>query len=301
MNFAILITNYNKVQYIEDAISSAVKQDARVVVVDDNSTDGSYELLEKIPDITLLKTPSNSGPSIATKLGADNIDEKYTILLDGDDVLCPNTVEYFNHMFTNHDVDVVYTTPARHRTKDLRLETENAPLDASYRFIDDPLSHYLQRQFSGTCLCIKSSLLKSALVTDIFVQDIALAANVSRLSKAIILSSANTHYYSPTSPDNITNDGLQMHKDLVRVYQYFKEFDDVRDNKHFSRYTRRIYGSLPPLSIQFTWLTPRWKKRLIRWYRRYLMPTLDHDAIDKDMRFFLDNADTYFNSVDNPG
>ena len=294
MNFAILITNYNKIQFIEDAVSSAVKQGVRVVVVDDNSTYGSYEILEKIPDITLLKTPSNSGPSIATKLGADNIDEKYTVLLDGDDALCPNTVEYFNHMFTNHDVDVVYTTAARHSTKDLRLEAENAPLDASYKLIEDPLSHYLQRQFSGTCLCMKSSLLKNALVTDIFVQDIALAANVSRLSKAIILSSANTHFYSPTSPNNITNNRLQMHRDIVRVYLYFSKFPEVYNNKNFSKYTRRIYGSLPIPNDQYRWISPRWKKRMVRWLRRYLMLKLNHKRIADKMQAFLDDADRQY-------
>ena len=46
-NVAVVISNYNYGDYVLDAIDSALKQDyegeVRVYVVDDGSSDGSYE------------------------------------------------------------------------------------------------------------------------------------------------------------------------------------------------------------------------------------------------------------------
>jgi glycosyltransferase involved in cell wall biosynthesis len=48
-NVAVIITNYNYGNYVLDAISSALEQDykgqLRVYVVDDGSSDGSYDKL----------------------------------------------------------------------------------------------------------------------------------------------------------------------------------------------------------------------------------------------------------------
>ena len=48
-NVAVVISNYNYGDYVLDAIDSALKQDyegeVRVYVVDDGSSDGSYEKL----------------------------------------------------------------------------------------------------------------------------------------------------------------------------------------------------------------------------------------------------------------
>ena len=48
-NVAVIITNYNYGDYVLDAISSALEQDykgqLRVYVVDDGSSDGSYDKL----------------------------------------------------------------------------------------------------------------------------------------------------------------------------------------------------------------------------------------------------------------
>lgn len=294
MMFAILITNYNKLSTIDDAINSSLNQNANIYVVDDCSTDGSYEKLKKNSKLTLLQTETNSGPSIATKLGADIISEPYTILLDGDDALSSNTVEYFTHLLNKYNVDAIYTQPARHRTIDLRNELKPVRVDSPYDLVQDPLSNYLKKQFSTTALCVNTKLLQQALSTDFFIQDTVLAANISRLSNKIIRSTAITHYCSPVSPGNITNDRLQMHKNIISVYLYFKQFPEVRTNINFSKYTRRIYGSLPAIKHRNTWLSPKWQKIALRLSRRYFILNLNHEKVSLDMKYFLDNPDKHF-------
>ena len=77
LKVSFIITSYNNKKYIEECIKSArnnIKEniEGEIIVVDDCSTDGSYEFLNKISNkygIILLKTRINSGPSAARNMG----------------------------------------------------------------------------------------------------------------------------------------------------------------------------------------------------------------------------------------
>lgn len=95
MTTSVVITSYNCVDYIERAIASALQQEIKpeVIVVDDSSTDGTFELLAsftKDGSFKLLQTDHNSGPAAARNLGIKEATGEYISFLDGDDYLLPN-------------------------------------------------------------------------------------------------------------------------------------------------------------------------------------------------------------------
>ena len=95
--FSIIIPLYNKEKYIESTLMSVLNQsfqDFEVIIVDDGSTDKSYQIASKFENnrIKLLKQ-INQGVSVARNLGIQQAQSKYIALLDADDLW------YENHLF----------------------------------------------------------------------------------------------------------------------------------------------------------------------------------------------------------
>jgi glycosyltransferase involved in cell wall biosynthesis len=68
---SVVIGNYNYAQFVALAIESALAQDhvrCEVIVVDDGSTDGSQEVIERYRDrVRIILVPSNRGQVAALK------------------------------------------------------------------------------------------------------------------------------------------------------------------------------------------------------------------------------------------
>lgn len=87
---SVIICTYNRKELVPRAIESALAQeevDIEITVVDDCSTDGTYEYLQnRYGDrIKVAKTETNSGVSTATNLGYRHSSGKYIALLGDDD------------------------------------------------------------------------------------------------------------------------------------------------------------------------------------------------------------------------
>ncbi|MEA2326144.1 MAG: hypothetical protein QOE68_1103 [Thermoanaerobaculia bacterium] len=88
----IIIPVYNRATLIHDAIESALRESARVIVVDDASTDGTWDSLRAYdgnPAVRCLRMPANGGQSAARNLGLDAATGDYVKFLDSDDLLTP--------------------------------------------------------------------------------------------------------------------------------------------------------------------------------------------------------------------
>jgi glycosyltransferase involved in cell wall biosynthesis len=93
MRVRIVIPVYNQASYVAEAIESALAQRlpaARIVVVDDGSTDGTDEVCARyISRIEYVRQP-NSGVSAARNRGLQDLGEEAVLFLDSDDVLDPD-------------------------------------------------------------------------------------------------------------------------------------------------------------------------------------------------------------------
>lgn len=88
-NISIIILNYNNKNVIENCIDSIIKFNERygteIIVVDNQSTDGSYELLkEKYQNKIKLYQNSKNGCSSGRNLGVSKTNKKYIMFLDSD-------------------------------------------------------------------------------------------------------------------------------------------------------------------------------------------------------------------------
>ena len=88
---SVLLPVHNAVRYLPTALESVSRQtgvDFEVVVVDDGSSDGSFEVAEQHQDcpVRVYRLPYNLGVTKALRFGLDRCDCKYVARQDADDV-----------------------------------------------------------------------------------------------------------------------------------------------------------------------------------------------------------------------
>lgn len=92
---SIIIPNYNYVQYLREAIDSALAQTytpVEVIVVDDGSTDESRAVIQAYDNAIHAVFQQNAGLPSARNAGIARAAGEYFLFLDSDDVLLPDAV-----------------------------------------------------------------------------------------------------------------------------------------------------------------------------------------------------------------
>jgi glycosyltransferase involved in cell wall biosynthesis len=91
---SIIVGNYNYAQFVALAIESALAQDhlrCEVIVVDDGSTDGSQEVIERYRDrVRIILLPNNRGQVASRNEAWPLAKYEIVIFLDSDDLLEPH-------------------------------------------------------------------------------------------------------------------------------------------------------------------------------------------------------------------
>ena len=99
---SIIVPMYNVEKYIENCLLSIRFQsieNIEIIVVDDKSTDGSFEIVERLAHdddrIKLISLKENSGPGVARNTGIKYASGKYCMFMDADDMYVDNeSVEF---------------------------------------------------------------------------------------------------------------------------------------------------------------------------------------------------------------
>ncbi|MFU7592300.1 glycosyltransferase family 2 protein [Priestia sp. RMT2NF4] len=114
-SIAIMIANYNMADYVDIAINSCYLQNGtfdQICVIDDGSTDNSYEQLEKWKNqsnFQLLRSV-NEGKASALNKVIPHINTEFVMELDADDWLDPNAFSVISNNITSlpKEVSVLY-------------------------------------------------------------------------------------------------------------------------------------------------------------------------------------------------
>lgn len=103
----VIIPNYNGIAYIKDCLDSLKMQsypDFEIIVVDNASTDGSSEVVEKdFPEVKLIKLSQNFGFCRAVNEGIRVTKTKYLILLNNDTKADKDFVRELRNAIDAHD------------------------------------------------------------------------------------------------------------------------------------------------------------------------------------------------------
>ncbi len=131
IKYSIITPNYNGFDLMADYFKSLENQtynDFEVIIVDDCSTDDSYnKLLEYKKNSKLklyvYKTNVNSGPGVARNIGINKSNGEYITFIDNDDWVEKKMLEEINNIIIKKEYDcVIY---------DYSLDFENKTTDSS--------------------------------------------------------------------------------------------------------------------------------------------------------------------------
>ena len=95
MRISLLILNYNRASFLDRAIRSCLNQyifgfDREIIVIDDDSTDNSMEVLAKYgKSIKVISNSANMGVGYGSKIALENSTGDYFMRVDSDDYLSP--------------------------------------------------------------------------------------------------------------------------------------------------------------------------------------------------------------------
>jgi hypothetical protein len=95
VSVSIVITNYNYGQFVGQAIDCALHQsapDVQVIVIDDGSTDDSWDEIRRFGERIIARRIVNSGQGGASNVGLDLAQGEFIVFLDSDDLLDPTCV-----------------------------------------------------------------------------------------------------------------------------------------------------------------------------------------------------------------
>lgn len=117
---SIIIPCYNAENYIDRCLKSIEEQtyvldgtgEVEIILINDASTDGTYEKLlkyeEKYPDnVLVISCETNSGPGTVRNIGLKYASGAYVSFVDADDVIDITMLSRMYEVMKLHDVDIV--------------------------------------------------------------------------------------------------------------------------------------------------------------------------------------------------
>ena len=110
IEISVIIPIYNEESTCSDIINKVKKINLvkEIIVVDDASTDSTFEILNTIDDIKIIKHISNIGKGAAVKTGLDHVKYDYVITQDADLEYYPEDYYILAKAINKHRVKVVY-------------------------------------------------------------------------------------------------------------------------------------------------------------------------------------------------
>lgn len=115
VNISVIIPVFNTIKYLRECLDSVVGQQGvnfEVICIDDESTDGSYELLTEyqkhFPEMIHVFRMNHGGISRTRNYGFQIATGKYLYYMDSDDVLKPNALAHMFHYCEKYVLDLFF-------------------------------------------------------------------------------------------------------------------------------------------------------------------------------------------------
>lgn len=132
--FSVLVANYNNGRYLREALDSVRQQTYaqwQVVIVDDGSTDNSFEIYKELEGDVRFKVVlngENRGCTFTKKRCVDEADGELCGYLDADDQLLPEALEKMVGVHVENDNAAVVTSKFYYCDANMKIMKESEPI-----------------------------------------------------------------------------------------------------------------------------------------------------------------------------
>lgn len=254
IKFSIIMPAYNVQDSIEESLNSVFNQtysNYELIVIDDCSTDNTYEVVKKYPNIKLFQTPVNSRQGAARNIGLNNCSGDYILFLDADDEFYDNYVfEKLVSLIKDKNLpDIIYGGMKITGKRDLTIMPDEENTLKSYRLGKN-------KWMNVTSLCIKNSMIQEHNIRfpeNIRYEDVIFAF--------IAIDKATNYAYT----DFITYLYINRDNTTSTSYNYAQSLDTVKIIEELTKLKENICKeNIPYLKQRIIEQTERLQERLKR-------------------------------------
>lgn len=114
IKFSVIVPIYNVEEYIEECVSSVLRQtysNFELILVNDASPDSSLEIITRLSKrddrIIVINKKENEGVALARSTGLSQAIGNFVLYLDGDDQLVPEALEILSKKIKSNNPDIV--------------------------------------------------------------------------------------------------------------------------------------------------------------------------------------------------
>ena len=224
---SVIITTRNRLCLLKKAIDSVLSQtykNIELIVVSDNSSDGTDEYCKSLNNITFVPLKSGvGGGNVARNMGIEISSGEYIAFLDDDDYWCIDKIEKQINLALSRNSYCVYCLRyyVNAQTNEVSKETEVFCLegDLSSRVF----RHYLT---STSCLLVKRSILIDVGCFDVNIpkwQEYELMIRLSLVTPIYYVKEALVYYLNDSSDKNrISNQPERLRIAVKYIFKKYK-------------------------------------------------------------------------------
>lgn len=291
----IVIPCYNVAKYIKRCIDSLVGQSFqkfKVILVDDKSTDDTYQHLLKLQatsglNIMVLQNSCNSGPAISRNNGILEADTKYITFCDSDDWYDPNFLKTMVSLLEENAADMAF---CGYKVVDEHGNSQSRPVYNRSGLISREEAFCLDAD-SLCMLMVKTDIMKDTLLPDLRNgEDIATVPLLMAKANRYAATVSCLYNYFRRSDSASERPTMKAVDSLVCSYQYVqKNFPDKYiKEKEFLGIKNLLYSTMitlfscsnnrhmaKTLIKEFENIYPQWRKNpyisSLRTYKKLIL------------------------------
>lgn len=300
----IVIPCYNVAKYIKRCIDSLVGQSFqkfKVILVDDKSTDDTYQYLLQLQatsglDIMVLQNSCNSGPAVSRNKGIFEADTKYITFCDSDDWYEPDFLKTMVSLLEDNAADMAF---CGYKVVDEHGNSQSRPVYNRSGLISREEAFCLDAD-SLCMLMVKTDIMKDTLLPDLRNgEDVATVPLLMAKANRYAATVSCLYNYFRRSDSASERPTMKAVESLVCSYQYVqKNFPDKYiKEKEFLGIKNLLYSTMitlfscsnnrhmaKSLLQEFEDIYPNWKNNpyiaSLRGYKKIVLQFLYY-------RFFL--------------
>lgn len=284
----IVIPCYNVAKYIKRCIDSLVDQSFqkfKVILVDDKSTDDTYQYLLQLQatsglDIMVLQNSCNSGPAVSRNKGILEADTKYITFCDSDDWYEPDYLKTMVSLLEDNAADMAF---CGYKVVDEHGNSQSRPVYNRSGLISREEAFCLDAD-SLCMLMVKTDIMKNTLLPDLRNgEDVATVPLLMAKANRYAATVSCLYNYFRRSDSASERPTMKAVESLVCSYRYVQENfpDEYIKEKEFLGIKNLLYSTIitlfscsndkrtaKELLNEFETIYPNWKNNSYITYLR---------------------------------
>lgn len=247
----IVIPCYNVAKYIKRCIDSLVGQSFqkfKVILVDDKSTDDTYQYLLQLQatsglDIMVVQNSCNSGPAVSRNKGILEADTKYITFCDSDDWYEPDFLKTMVGLLEDNAADMAF---CGYKVVDEHGNSQSRPVYNRSGLISREEAFCLDAD-SLCMLMVKTDIMKNTLLPDLRNgEDVATVPLLMAKANRYAATVSCLYNYFRRSDSASERPTMKVVESLVCSYRYVQENfpDEYIKEKEFLGIKNLLYSTI---------------------------------------------------------